>query len=101
MNNFRFMHGLGDVANFAHVVALYTRRGVKVDVECTPDKAPMFQAAGANIIPAASAIHDFWIPSAGSSTGPDYEGNKTAASINAQPLSNLGDASLLLSLIHI
>ena len=42
-----FHHGLGDCAYFAHLLPLYARRGHAVEVECTPDKGILFQAAGA------------------------------------------------------
>lgn len=42
-----FHHGLGDCAYFAHLIPLYVRRGYEIEVECTPDKRILFEAAGA------------------------------------------------------
>ncbi len=42
-----FDHGLGDCANFAHVLELYRRRGYRISVNCADDKAIVFAAVGA------------------------------------------------------
>ncbi len=38
----KFHHGLGDMANFASMIALYTRRGYKVDIHCYPDEEGLY-----------------------------------------------------------
>lgn len=55
----RFMHGLGDAANFCHVIPSLTSRGHAVEVECTPDKACLFRAAGASIVYKAKHTHPY------------------------------------------
>lgn len=46
-----FPHGLGDAANFAHLLRPWIARDYDVTVECTPDKAPVFAIAGAKTAP--------------------------------------------------
>src|SRR5689334_7072347 len=45
----RFVHGLGDCSNFAHMIPLYLSRGYTIEVEAAPDKWPIFLAAGAKM----------------------------------------------------
>jgi len=40
--NITFPHGLGDCANFAHILELYVRRGFNVNLHCADDKAFVF-----------------------------------------------------------
>lgn len=57
-----FDHGLGDCSAFAHWLPVYRQHGVDVAVHCSPDKAPLFLAAGAMIIPAGGHVdgHHGW-----------------------------------------
>ena len=55
-----FDHGLGDCSNFAHQIPLWIRRGYTVDVQCAYDKAPLFIAAGASIVPRAKCRHEWY-----------------------------------------
>lgn len=57
MISLRFRHGLGDCSNFAHLVALCLRREPKVEIECARGKAPLFRAAGAEIVDMAKDSH--------------------------------------------
>jgi hypothetical protein len=50
MTSIQFDHGLGDCSNFAHQIPLYIRRGYEIEVECAPDKEPVFRAAGARLV---------------------------------------------------
>ncbi len=49
--NLWFDHGLGDCANFAHVLELYKRRGYRINLHCADDKAAAFSAQGVARIP--------------------------------------------------
>lgn len=91
MISFKFHHGLGDVANFAHMLPLYTKRGYTIGVDCTPDKAPIFEAAGARIV--KSGLNHVWghPPAPGQPTVLDHwSGNKSAYNISRSPLPNIG-----------
>lgn len=46
MLSIRFDHGLGDCANFVHVLELYKKRGYEIEVHSAPDKRPLFDACG-------------------------------------------------------
>jgi len=59
MISIKFIHGLGDCANFAFSLPLYLRRGHKIEVECTADKACIFEAAGATITKKAKQVHQY------------------------------------------
>ncbi len=89
----RFYHGLGDAANFARLIPLYTRRGHRIGVECTPDKEILFRAAGAEITPGASATHDWGYPpnDVNAGHGREHQGSKIGWNISAPPLPDIGD----------
>lgn len=91
-----FYHGLGDCAHFAHLIPLYTRRGFEVEVECTPDKRILFEAAGARVIE-SGAIHEHpWgYPSGGTHEGHGeyWQGSKPGHNISEPPLPNIGNKS--------
>ena len=92
VTNFKFYHGLGDCSNAAHLFALYTRRGIRIGVECAPDKAFLFEAAGCDVVPHANDQHD-WVhaPPAGPPQHADHwSGNKTAWNISVPPLPDIG-----------
>jgi hypothetical protein len=89
----RFHHGLGDCTNFAHTLPLYTERGYRVEVACSPDKAPLFRAAGAAITDGcAAAHHGFPHPPVADFNRLDdpWNSNKTAFSISQYPMPIIG-----------
>lgn len=92
MINLKFYHGLGDCSNAAHLFALYTQRGFRIGVECTPDKAILFEAAGCHVVPHADDEHDWGhAPPAGPPEHADHwSGNKTAWNISVPPLPEIG-----------
>src|SRR5271170_5989855 len=92
MNSFKFYHGLGDCANAAHLFALYTRLGHQIEVECSPDKACLFEAAGCKVVSHANEIHHWeHAPAAGPAKHDDHwSGNKTAWNISRRPLADIG-----------
>ncbi len=92
MVSFRFCHGLGDCSNAAHLFALYTRLGHRIEVECTPDKARLFEAAGCKVVPHAGETHHWHhAPAAGRPDHDDHwSGNKTAWNISRDPLPDIG-----------
>jgi predicted O-methyltransferase YrrM len=92
MISFKFYHGLGDCANAAHLFALYTRLGHSIEVECTPDKACLFEAAGCRVVRQAAETHHWeHAPAAGRPEHNDHwSGNKTAWNISRGPLPHIG-----------
>ncbi|MGO9935476.1 MAG: class I SAM-dependent methyltransferase [Steroidobacteraceae bacterium] len=92
MITYTFFHGLGDCANAAHLFSLYTRRGHRIGVQCAPDKAPLFQAAGCELVARAARTHPWeHPPAAGAPNHEDHwSGNKTAWNISRYPLPNIG-----------
>lgn len=88
-----FFHGLGDCVYFAHLIPLYTRRGFEVEVECTPDKSIVFEAAGARVIEkGAKASHPWAYPSRETFNGHGryWQGSKLAHNISEAPLPDIG-----------
>lgn len=82
-----FKHGVGDASNFAHMLALYVRRGYKMKVHPGhADHAPLFLAAGAQIVDSAPVQHA-WSEGRGQ--------NKSRFNLNQPPLPHLGDPDLL------
>lgn len=87
----RFMHGLGDCANFAFQIPLYTARGYRVDVECTPDKAPIFKAAGANVVGSAPSEHPWSHQHFGATNyGNPADQNKAGWNLSKNPMPHIG-----------
>lgn len=88
----RFHHGLGDAVYFAHLIPLYTRRGYQIEVECTPDKRILFEAAGATCVDHASLTHDWAYPAGKTHEGQGrfWQGSKMGHNISATPLPHLG-----------
>jgi predicted O-methyltransferase YrrM len=93
MISFTFHHGLGDCSNAAHLFALYIRLGYSIEVECTPDKATLFEAAGCRVVSHAAEAHQWYhAPAAGRPEHHDHwSGNKTAWNISRGPLPGIGD----------
>lgn len=97
LHEVRFYHGLGDAANFARLIPLYTRRGHRIGVECTPDKEILFRAAGAEITSGASATHDWGYPpqNVHAGHGQDHQGSKIGWNVSTAPLPDIGDRAKL------
>jgi ADP-heptose:LPS heptosyltransferase len=93
----RFYHGLGDAANFARLIPLYTRRGHRIGVECTSDKEILFRAAGAETVPGATDTHDWGYPphDVHGGHGRDHQGSKIGWNISVPPLPDIGDKAAL------
>jgi hypothetical protein len=88
-----FYHGLGDCAHFAHLIPLYVKRGYRVEVECTPDKGILFEAAGATVIGAGAAKTHHWAyPPDGlhGGHGRFWQGNKMGHNISEAPFPSIG-----------
>ena len=92
-----FFHGLGDCAYFAHLIPLYVRRGFQVEVECTPDKAILFQAGGASVVAKAATSHSWGYPAGSTHEGQGrfWQGSKMGNNISQAPLPNIGDKAEL------
>lgn len=88
----------GGCAYFAHMIPLYTRRGYRIEVECTPDKRIIFQAAGAVPVDSgAGQVHDWGYPSGGTHEGHGrfWHGSKIGHNLSESPLPNIGDKGTL------
>lgn len=81
MTQYKFFHGLGDAALFARMVPLYTKRGIPVEIEATPDKHVVFQAGGAKIIPLADSNHPWYMPTLCFHPNEPWRGNKAGESL--------------------
>jgi ADP-heptose:LPS heptosyltransferase len=92
-----FYHGLGDCAYFAHLIPLYLRRGHKIQVECTPDKAILFRAAGAEVVSKAGVVHSWGYPAGGTHMGQGrfWQGSKMGHNISEPPLPGIGSKEQL------
>lgn len=82
-----FSHGLGDAANFAHMIPLYTRRGYKVSISSRyDDQAPIFLAGGATM-GREGTVHP-WVQKVGK--------NKNHLNLSHPPMPYIGDAEDLI-----
>ncbi len=90
--SFSFRHGLGDCANFARLVKLYAQRGHRIQIETDDTKAPLFKAAGAEIVDHAEHVHGYpHAPHPGPPTHADHwSGNKLAWNVSHAPLPPIG-----------
>ncbi|MFO0929418.1 MAG: class I SAM-dependent methyltransferase [Gemmataceae bacterium] len=88
-----FHHGLGDCVYFAHLIPLYVRRGYRVEVACTPDKAVLFRAAGATVTATDAPPHAWGYPGEGTHPGHGlfWQGSKPGNNLAAPPLPPIGD----------
>ena len=94
----RFDHGLGDNAYFAHLLQLYRRRGIDVEVLCTPDKRILYEAAGVRTVDAGPAVVHPWPHSSDfpvESHGRYWQGSKMGHNISQPPLPDIGDKGQL------
>lgn len=88
-----FRHGIGDAANFAHMIPLYTRRGFTVKVHPGhADHAPVFRAGGAEIV--GSGVPHQW-SEAPKSQGPPWTHNKNGWNVSRAPMPIIGPAQEL------
>jgi hypothetical protein len=89
----KYYHGLGDAAQFAHAIPLWIRRGHKITIETTPDKAPLFLAAGAEVRPGATVQHHYLHPPAPGEPKMDdsWSGNKVGFNLVDGPLPKIGN----------
>jgi len=53
----RFDHGLGDAANFAHSLPLWTRRGFDIRIHTADNKKELFEAAGVSVVDHHDRLH--------------------------------------------
>src|SRR5690348_437038 len=90
-----FPHGLGDCVHFAHQLPLYTRRGHRIEVVCSPDKQILFAPCEVEVISDGNAAaHIPWHE--GLQPGPDAKWNnawkwsKSARNISVAPLPYIG-----------
>jgi hypothetical protein len=93
-----FDHGLGDCANFAQILPLWLSRGHSIGVRCRPDKAPLFRAAGAEIVTGAVQHSHPWnhAPAPGvPQFEDDWSGNKVAWNLKAAEMPAIGDFTQL------
>jgi predicted O-methyltransferase YrrM len=80
------------------LISLYTRRGYRIEVECTPDKRVLFEAAGATVIESgAEHVHAWGYPSGGTHEGRGnfWQGSKIGHNISEAPLPHIGDKAEL------
>lgn len=88
-----FYHGLGDCAYFAALIAMYVKRGCPIEVECTPDKRVLFEAAGATTVPTGAQSVRYWgYPPEGTHAGHGefWRGSKPGHNISEPPLPSIG-----------
>lgn len=81
----------------AHMIPLYTRRGIPVEIACSPDKAPLFLAAGATLTSSPKDGHDWPHPPQPDRLTHDdhWNGNKAAFSLNRDPFPEVGSLDRL------
>lgn len=93
-----FHHGLGDCCYFAHLLPMYIKRGIDVEVSCTPDKAVLFRAAGATTTTEGGApAHPWGYPAEHTHQGHGrfWQGSKPGNGISAAPLPHIGERAAL------
>lgn len=85
-----FRHGLGDSANFAPMISMLARRGLNPKIACNDDKAIIFRAAGATIVP--EGIEHSWncAPETPSASTPIWASNKIGWNLTRWPMKDLG-----------
>lgn len=91
--SFSFIHGMGDCANYCFQIPLYTRRGHKITVHCTPEKRAMFEAAGAEVIGGgADSAHPYLHADHEPPTLENpWSGSKPGWNVARSPAPNIGD----------
>lgn len=89
----QFAHGLGDNCYFAHVVAIYARRGYQVEVNCHPSMRVLYEAAGASVMAGGGQQHLWAYPpreTTPAELGSPWIGSKVAHGISAAPMPDIG-----------
>ncbi len=89
LTHFKFRHGLGDCSLFAHAVKLWTDKGFPIGIDCSPDKEPLFKAAGATIV-RSHLIHEYPHPPRHTTDEYDWDQNKLAFNLKT-PLPFIGE----------
>lgn len=93
-----FGHGLGDCANFAHVVRVYQARGYDVRVHYEKNKEALWRAVGVSYVDPGRALHHPWLHPARfyETDGQDVlAGSKIAGNLNTSPLPAIGERDVL------
>ena len=73
------------------MIPLYLRRGFPVRISCSPDKAWLFRAVGAEITPHRGAWHPWDYPDTPTDwEGRDWAGNKNGCNLSRSPLPDIG-----------
>lgn len=88
----KFPHGLGDCANFAHVMRLYANRDYDFKVTIGADKAIVLKPAGAVCTQECGAAHVHWHeppPATVATAAMPWLNNKAAIALNVAPLPEL------------
>jgi hypothetical protein len=90
-----FPHGLGDCVHFAHQLPLYTRRGYRIEVVCSPDKQILFAPCQVKVTSNSDgAVHVPW--QEGLLPGPEalwnnvWKWSKAARNLSVAPLPDIG-----------
>lgn len=92
---FQFFHGLGDCANAALLwQAEKQATGMAPAIECEPDKAMLFQAAGCELVSSSRQAHHWKHPNYRSTQNESvpWADNKTAANARGKMTSDLWSA---------
>lgn len=89
--NLSFDHGLGDCANFAHILELYRRRGFQIRLHCAEDKSFVFAPLELTYIYGSSeGLHYVEYPESAEVTCENanrfWEYNKVAINLGHTPL---------------
>jgi len=89
---FGFNHGLGDNANFAHLLPLYTRRGHRLTIQCTPDKHILYAPVDVEVVSTTDepTIRHGWPHAEPTNETHPWSGNKSAANLGQPPLPSIG-----------
>lgn len=87
-----FEHGLGDCVHCARILQLYAARNHRIEISCTPDKAPIFRAAGVHVSRKRNARGHGWnYPTqARHAHNKPWDASKFAHQISRRPLPDIG-----------
>src|SRR6202041_3357020 len=73
-------------------IPLYVRRGYPIAVQCTPEKAPLFEAAGATVVTALEQVHPYLhAPVEANDFTNHWNGSKPGWNVSQPPAPNIGD----------
>lgn len=95
MLKLHFPHGLGDCVYFAHQLPLYTCRGHRLTITCSPDKHILFAASGVEVTSDVSdAAHIPWNegvwPNGEARWNNAWRWSKAARNISIPPMPEIG-----------